>query len=110
MNHVSAYENSGHFLCTTISQQNTNSGILCIQLAGVMKLEYRIALRSSVRNDFMEGVRAVLVDKDQASYHPYDLLVNRPYQNVYIRYGLFGNWACVVHILNAIFYTSMCLP
>ncbi|BAF19892.1 3-hydroxyisobutyryl-CoA hydrolase-like protein 3, mitochondrial isoform X1 [Oryza sativa Japonica Group] len=47
---ASAYRNNEHYLS---------------KLAGVMKVEYRIALRSSVRNDFVEGVRAVLVDKDQ---------------------------------------------
>jgi len=40
---------------------------LILQIEGIMKTEFRLGVRTSTRPDFIEGVRAVLVDKDQVS-------------------------------------------
>ncbi|CAL9182061.1 unnamed protein product [Musa hybrid cultivar] len=52
-----------HFSKVALAHENIEHHLS--KLSGVMKAEFRIALRSSVRDDFAEGVRAVLVDKDQ---------------------------------------------
>eukprot|EP00249_Psilotum_nudum_P014570 c24892_g1_i2 orf=131-1267(+) len=52
-----------HFSMVLEAASNINDELSKID--GVMKAEYRLALRTSVRKDFLEGVRAVLIDKDQ---------------------------------------------
>lgn len=52
-----------HFQSVSAAASNIENELGMIE--GVMKAEYRLALRTSIREDFVEGVRAVVVDKDQ---------------------------------------------
>ncbi|KAG6531575.1 hypothetical protein ZIOFF_005389 [Zingiber officinale] len=52
-----------HF--SKVAEAFENKDSYLSKLMGVMRDEFRIATRTSIRRDFAEGVRAVLVDKDQ---------------------------------------------
>lgn len=53
-----------HFCSVSAAASHMENELGTIE--GVMKAEYRLALRTSIRDDFIEGVRAVIIDKDQS--------------------------------------------
>ncbi|KAL5698205.1 3-hydroxyisobutyryl-CoA hydrolase [Ranunculus cassubicifolius] len=61
------------------------------KITGVMKLEYRISMRASLRNDFVEGVRAVLIDKDQKPRWNPSRLEDVDWKEIYSLFEPFDN-------------------
>ncbi|KAG0612506.1 hypothetical protein M758_6G033300 [Ceratodon purpureus] len=53
-----------HHFATVAAAANSPGNDLS-EIEGVMKTEFRLGVRTATRPDFVEGVRAVLVDKDQ---------------------------------------------
>ena len=57
-----------------VAFRQLRTGAALTDFADVMRMEYRIASRVVRRHDFLEGVRAVIVDKDNAPrWSPADL-------------------------------------
>jgi len=54
-----------HHFAAVAASTNADQKDDLSQIEGVMKIEFRLGIRTSTRPDFIEGVRAVLIDKDQ---------------------------------------------
>jgi enoyl-CoA hydratase len=53
-------------LSMAVALRQLREGVAMTDFADIMRMEYRIAVRVLARPDFIEGVRAVVIDKDNA--------------------------------------------
>jgi enoyl-CoA hydratase len=61
-------------LSMAVAMRQLREGAAMTDFADVMRMEYRIACRVAAQSDFIEGVRAVVIDKDNSPHWTADAL------------------------------------